>query len=362
MPLAVEALRRALAFEPQHQIVWVASNGAEAVTQCAADTPDVVLMDLLMPVMDGVEATRRIMAESPCAIVIVTVDIEQNVHRVFEAMGYGALDAVNTPALGIGNPQTAAAPLLRKIQNVGWLIGQRDNRGKVQVVPPKAGGARQRLVAIGASAGGPASLAVLLKQLPASFNAAVVLVQHVDEVFAAGMAEWLASESKLPVRLARDGEPPIPGQILLAGTNNHIRLLRNGSLVYTAEPRSFVYRPSIDVFFESVANYWRGDAVGVLLTGMGRDRCASAASSPSPRTRPVARSTGCRRPRRRSMPRCRSFPWKRSPRAWRRYSISRARVRPGARVGAGARRGGAWNSIQFDTRGPGPGEKHAQPS
>ncbi|HEJ6597494.1 TPA: response regulator [Pseudomonas aeruginosa] len=179
MPLAVEALRRALAFEPQHQIVWVASNGAEAVTQCAADTPDVVLMDLLMPVMDGVEATRRIMAESPCAIVIVTVDIEQNVHRVFEAMGYGALDAVNTPAL--------------------------------------------------------------------------------------------ASESKLPVRLARDGEPPIPGQILLAGTNNHIRLLRNGSLVYTAEPRSFVYRPSIDVFFESVANYWRGDAVGVLLTGMGRD-------------------------------------------------------------------------------------------
>ena len=227
MPLAVEALRRALAFEPQHQIVWVASNGAEAVTQCAADTPDVVLMDLLMPVMDGVEATRRIMAESPCAIVIVTVDIEQNVHRVFEAMGYGALDAVNTPALGIGNPQTAAAPLLRKIQNVGWLIGQRDNRGKVQV--------------------------------------------HVDEVFAAGMAEWLASESKLPVRLARDGEPPIPGQILLAGTNNHIRLLRNGSLVYTAEPRSFVYRPSIDVFFESVANYWRGDAVGVLLTGMGRD-------------------------------------------------------------------------------------------
>ena len=98
--------------------------------------------------------------------------------------------------------------------------------------------ARQRLVAIGASAGGPASLAVLLKQLPASFNAAVVLVQHVDEVFAAGMAEWLASESKLPVRLARDGEPPIPGQILLAGTNNHIRLLRNGSLVYTAEPRS----------------------------------------------------------------------------------------------------------------------------
>lgn len=192
MPLAVEALRRALAFEPQHQIVWVASNGAEAVTQCAANTPDVVLMDLLMPVMDGVEATRRIMAESPCAIVIVTVDIEQNVHRVFEAMGYGALDAVNTPALGIGNPQTAAAPLLRKIQNVGWLIGQRDNRGKVQVVPPKAGG---RASVWWRSA---PRLAVRRRSRCCSSNCRPVSMPRwywcsMSTRFAAGMAEWLAS-------------------------------------------------------------------------------------------------------------------------------------------------------------------------
>ncbi len=164
--------------------------------------------------------------------------------------------------------------LILDVEDLLHSVGKLLSSGRLERIDRsrrQAGGARQRLVAIGASAGGPASLAVLLKQLPASFNAAVVLVQHVDEVFAGGMAEWLASESKLPVRLARDGEPPIPGQILLAGTNNHIRLLRNGSLVYTAEPRSFVYRPSIDVFFESVANYWRGDAVGVLLTGMGRD-------------------------------------------------------------------------------------------
>ncbi|MGA4816004.1 chemotaxis protein CheB [Pseudomonas aeruginosa] len=271
MPLAVEALRRALAFEPQHQIVWVASNGAEAVTQCAADTPDVVLMDLLMPVMDGVEATRRIMAESPCAIVIVTVDIEQNVHRVFEAMGYGALDAVNTPALGIGNPQTAAAPLLRKIQNVGWLIGQRDNRGKIQVVPPKAGGARQRLVAIGASAGGPASLAVLLKQLPASFNAAVVLVQHVDEVFAAGMAEMAGQRIEAAGapgarwRAADTGADPAGGD-----QQSHPPAAQRFAGVHRRT--AFFRLPAVHRrVFESVANYWRGDAVGVLLTGMGRD-------------------------------------------------------------------------------------------
>lgn len=270
MPLAVEALRRALALEPAHQIAWVAGNGAEAVELCGRDVPDVVLMDLLMPVMDGVEATRQIMARSPCAILIVTVDIEQNVHRVFEAMGHGALDAVNTPALGSGQAQEAAA-LLRKIQNIGWLVGQPDSRGRGTGEPARPHGGGQRLVAIGASAGGPASLAQLLKQLPKDFPASVVLVQHVDEVFAAGMADWLASESRLPVRLARDGEPPQPGTILLAGTNNHLRLLRNGELAYTAEPTSHVYRPSIDVFFDSLVAHWKGEAIGVLLTGMGRD-------------------------------------------------------------------------------------------
>lgn len=269
MPLAVEALRRALAMEPAHQLIWVASNGAEAVARCRENTPDVLLMDLMMPEMDGVEATRQIMSQTPCAILIVTVDMAQNVHRVFEAMGHGALDAVDTPSLASGKTQDAST-LLRKIQNIGWLIGQGDSRRREAAKPVRTTKA-QHLVAIGASAGGPATLAILLKQLPASFSAAVVLVQHVDEVFAAGMAEWLASESKLPVRLARDGEPPQPGTILLAGTNNHIRLQRNGHLAYTAEPSSHVYRPSIDVFFDSVVANWKGEAVGVLLTGMGRD-------------------------------------------------------------------------------------------
>ncbi|OLF56089.1 chemotaxis response regulator protein-glutamate methylesterase [Pseudomonas chlororaphis] len=272
MPMAVEALRRALAFEPTHEVVWVATNGAEAVEYCAQLTPDLILMDLIMPVMDGVEATRRIMAETPCAIVIVTVDRQQNVHRVFEAMGHGALDVVDTPALGAGNAQEAAAPLLRKILNIGWLIGQqRGNRVRSVPVPLRTMAQRQGLVAIGSSAGGPAALEVLLKGLPAQFPAAIVLVQHVDQVFAAGMAEWLSSASGLKVRLAREGEPPQSGTVLLAGTNHHIRLLKNGTLAYTAEPVNEIYRPSIDVFFESVASYWNGDAVGVLLTGMGRD-------------------------------------------------------------------------------------------
>ena len=140
MPLAVEALRRALAFEPAHQVIWVAGDGLEAVRLCAEDTPDLILMDLIMPVMDGVEATRRIMAESPCAIVIVTIDREQNVHRVFEAMGFGALDVVDTPVLGGSNPREAAAPLLRKILNVGWLMGQTEKRVRQVAAQPRVQG------------------------------------------------------------------------------------------------------------------------------------------------------------------------------------------------------------------------------
>ena len=271
MPMAVEALRRALAFEPVHEVVWVAGNGADAVRKCAEQTPDLILMDLIMPVMDGVEATRQIMAATPCAIVIVTVDRQQNMNRVFEAMGHGALDVVDTPAIGGANPKEAAAPLLRKILNIGWLIGQRGAREPAATNPVRAAVQRQGLVAIGSSAGGPAALEQLLKDLPVNFPAAIVLVQHVDQVFAAGMAEWLSSAAGLPVRLAREGEPPQPGTVLLAGTNHHICLLKNGTLAYTAEPVNEIYRPSIDVFFESVARYWAGDAVGVLLTGMGRD-------------------------------------------------------------------------------------------
>lgn len=271
LPMAVEALRRALAFEPAHEVIWIATDGAEAVRLCAEQRPDVLLMDLVMPNMDGVEATRQIMADTPCAILLVTVDRERNVHKVFEAMGHGALDVVDTPALGLGDGREAAAPLLRKITNIGWLVGERGTPAKPRLAVQRNGAGPLGLVAIGASAGGPAALETLLKGLPAGFPAALVLVQHVDEVFAAGMASWLATATGRPVRLAREGDCLRPGDVLLAGTNNHLRLGADGSLNYTPDPVNEIYRPSINVFFESVARHWRGQAVGVLLTGMGRD-------------------------------------------------------------------------------------------
>ncbi|MDF3837475.1 chemotaxis response regulator protein-glutamate methylesterase [Cupriavidus basilensis] len=269
-PLAVTALRRVIGLDPALEVAWVAEDGESAVRMAAVRTPDLILMDLLMPVMDGVEATRRIMAASPCAIVVVTMDLGRNATQVFDAMGHGAVDAVDTPSLAQPDSQLASGPLLRKIRNIGRLLDGRAAPSRAAPPVARKAGA-ERLVALGASAGGPAALATLLGALPAGFSPAVIAVQHVDEAFAAGMAEWLDAQCALPVRLAREGEGPQPGTVLLAGTNDHLRMVSAARMIYTEEPSDYLYRPSIDVFFESVAQHWRGDAVGVLLTGMGRD-------------------------------------------------------------------------------------------
>ncbi len=268
--LAVVALRRAIALDPALEVAWVAEDGESAVRMAAARTPDLILMDLLMPVMDGVEATRRIMAATPCAIVVVTMDLGRNASQVFDAMGQGAIDAVDTPTLAQPDSQLASGPLLRKIRNIGRMLEGRAGPARA-AAPQRRKPSAERLVALGASAGGPAALATVLGSLPAGFTAAVVAVQHVDEAFAAGMADWLDAQCALHVRLAREGDGPQPGTVLLAGTNDHLRLVSASRMIYTEEPSDYLYRPSIDVFFETVAQHWRGDAVGVLLTGMGRD-------------------------------------------------------------------------------------------
>jgi two-component system response regulator WspF len=268
MPLAIEALRRVLALAPQHQLAWTALDGEEAVELCRRDRPDLVLMDLVMPRMDGVEATRRIMAHTPCAILIVTADIETNAARVFSAMGEGAIDAIDTPLIGRGDPKAGAQPLLAKITAIARLIDEGSNGPSPIGRKPASA---DRLVAIGASAGGPAALAAVLQSLPASFPAAVVIVQHVDARFAPGLATWLGQHSALPVRLAREGDRVQPGSVLVAGTDDHLVFKSQGRLGYTSTPADHAYRPSVDVFFKSAARFWNGPLIGVLLTGMGSD-------------------------------------------------------------------------------------------
>jgi chemotaxis response regulator CheB len=270
-PFAVIGLRRTLALSKEHQVAWIAGNGAQAVEMCSKDTPDLVLMDLVMPVMNGVEATRQIMAKCPCAVLIVTASVGTNASQVFEAMGHGALDAINTPELGLGDQERTAAPFLNKLQDIARLI-----RPKSVVPTPmpsvaQSDAQRAPLVAVGASAGGPAALATMLREMPKDFPAAIVVVQHVDEHFAAGMAEWLSQRSALTVRVAKEGDLLQAGTVLLAGTYDHLTLKSPDRLGYTREPADSPTRPSIDVFFHAVSELSPGNTAGVLLTGLGND-------------------------------------------------------------------------------------------
>jgi two-component system response regulator WspF len=281
MGLAREALRRVVASSPDHEVAWTASDGDEAIALAREDRPDLILMDLFMAGTDGVEATRRIMGESPCAILVVTATVSGHLSKVYQAMGYGALDAIDTPTLGSRGDVAGAALLLHKIDIINKLIGKPAERPRYRQssaastsptsVAPRIEPRLEPLVVLGASTGGPAALAGLLSRLPESFATTIIIIQHVDAAFAPGLGQWLSEQSRRPVTMITEGHRPDFGQVLLSGTDDHVLLGEDRRLYYSAEPRTVSYRPSVDVFFGSVARNWRRPGVAALLTGMGRD-------------------------------------------------------------------------------------------
>lgn len=271
--MIAEGLRRAVTQNGQIDIAWIAYNGAEAVKLAEQDPPDLILMDLLMPVMNGVEATRLIMESHPCPILIVTASVDENISEVFQAMSFGALDAVRTPLVQSDGPKDTGE-LLRKIEttllaansSISQLVEQRVRDHQQQ---QKA--SANCLIAIGASSGGPRAILRILEQMPRDLDAGIVVVQHVDEHFAPRFVDWLASRVDLPVVRAEQGKTVLPGTVYVAVSSDHLILDTCCRFLYTHEPKNYPYRPSVDVFFASVAEYWKNAVMGVLLTGMGAD-------------------------------------------------------------------------------------------
>ncbi|MCF6186367.1 MAG: chemotaxis response regulator protein-glutamate methylesterase [Desulfobulbaceae bacterium] len=275
MPMAVEALRRALIVSGEHQVVWTAENGAVAVSRAAEDTPDLILMDLIMPVMDGVEATRKIMQSTPCNILLVTASVSGNSGKVFEAMGAGALDVVATPVTGSGK-QGRAPELLKKINRIAQISRltsrlKPDSPTKPAKVTVSAKNKQKNLIAIGSSTGGPQALLQILTLFPADFPVSIVVIQHMDKKFTEGLANWLNSQVHLNVKVLDEGERPQEGTVLIPSTDDHVIMNKDTSLTYTPESKDNYYHPSVDVFFKSLASHWNGSCLGVILTGMGRD-------------------------------------------------------------------------------------------
>ena len=266
--MAAEALRRVVSNSGEHQLLWIARTGLEAVRMCAENRPDLVLMDLNMPELDGVEATRQIMEKSPCAILVVTGRPEDNVSQVFKAMGAGALDVTATPILAGAGGEAA---LLAKIKTIGKLVRASAAEALQVQGQPAISGEVRHLIAIGASTGGPLAVAHILRRWTPPPGTAVVVVQHIDENFATSFCKWLGEQLSFPARVIEDGDSLTSGCLLIAKTNDHLTLDSRKRLRYEREPGDYAYRPSVDVFFHCVARQWQGEATGILLTGMGRD-------------------------------------------------------------------------------------------
>lgn len=287
-PVIIQQLTNLIKTTQNFQIIWTAKNGQEAIKLCTKIVPDLIIMDLIMPIMDGITATRTIMQSTPCAILMLTNSLSSYPNMVSEAIKVGAIDVLNTPNTDDVHTKT----LLNKIKAIHNLIEQKSNifhRYKRQITndiplhknihkieatidedisePHKSS---NYLVAIGASTGGPSAVLSVLQQLAASFPAPIVVVQHVEDQFISGLAAWFEKQIALTVKIAQEKDYPQIGQVLIAGGNRHLIFSSKQTLNYM-DKSDLLYCPSVDVFFESIAEYWQGKIIGVLLTGMGCD-------------------------------------------------------------------------------------------
>jgi two-component system, chemotaxis family, protein-glutamate methylesterase/glutaminase len=278
--LSVRAvLRRFLSRAPDIQVVGEAEDGAAAVEAAAALEPDVILMDLQMPVADGYTAIERIMALRPTPIVVLSSLVNRDAATTgFEAIRRGALEVLPKPEDPASWEQLAASlpAMVRELAAAALApraAPPEPSAGERRAPAPCASlSSDLRWVAVGASTGGPAALRELLAELLPDPPVAVLVVQHIAAGFEPGFADWLSRELRADVRLAQDGEAPPPGAVRIARAGAHLLLEPDGTLrLDSRRPPRAGHRPSIDELFLSCAASCPRQAAGVLLTGMGQD-------------------------------------------------------------------------------------------
>lgn len=269
-----------LSHRTDFEVVGVAADGKSGYELCRKLRPDVMTLDMMMPVMSGLAATESIMAYCPTPILIVSSSTNRGeLFKTYEALAAGALDVMEKP--GGGSPDQAwedrlAATLkllarIKVITHPRARLGLRVDEGPSPTASPAAGSLRA--IAIGASTGGPGALRELLRNLPAYFPLPILLVIHISRIFGASFAEWLDGESPLRVAVAINGEAlpgPGTGRVFMAPPDRHM-VLGDGRIWLTDGPERHSCRPSVDVLFESVASELGETAIGCLLTGMGKD-------------------------------------------------------------------------------------------
>ncbi|HXU69705.1 MAG TPA: chemotaxis-specific protein-glutamate methyltransferase CheB [Polyangia bacterium] len=262
--------------DPELEVVGEAEDGRRCIELCQQLRPDVITLDMVMPVMSGLAATEYIMAYFPTPIVIVSASMNRgDVFRTYEALAAGAIEVVEKPR-DDGTDDDWESRLIFTVKvaaRVKVITHPRLRLGSVHAAARLAGArsdAAIEAIAIGASTGGPGAVVEILRGLPASLSVPILLVVHIDQAFGKSFAEWLDGQSSLRVRLATDGERLPARDVVMAPPDQHL-VLRDGRLHLTRDAARHSCRPSVDTLFESVAAQLGRRVAACLLTGMGRD-------------------------------------------------------------------------------------------
>jgi two-component system, chemotaxis family, protein-glutamate methylesterase/glutaminase len=277
-----ELLSHILSADPGINVMGTATNGLEAIEFIARNKPDVLVMDIIMPKMDGYEATRRIMESNPLPIVIVSASLRaEEVERTWKAIELGAVAALCKPAYSErSTPGGAAEKLVQTVKLMSQVKvvrrwGKTTARDKTAApsIPPLVTPVRRpmEVVAVGASTGGPQALREMLSALPAAFAAPILLVQHISPGFTVGFVNWLDQACAVTVGQAVHGEQALPGRVYVAPDALQMKIDRHRRIALTDDGPENSIRPSVSYLFRSVAHAFGEKALGVLLTGMGRD-------------------------------------------------------------------------------------------
>lgn len=272
--------------DPELEVAGEAEDGKRAIELCRTLRPDVITLDMMLPMMSGVAVTEYVMAYCPTPILIVSSSTNRGeLYKTYDALAAGAVDVFEKPS-GDDPGGVWERGLVSRVKMVSRIRVITHIRGKLESPRRTHAGpagfeafdsaAGKSVIAIGGSTGGPAAIVEILRALPAGFPVPILLVIHIGDLFSAGFAEWLDGQTTLRVRYARDGESlPALGQagVVMAPPGFHL-VVQRGKLKLTCDRERNSCRPSVDVLFESLAQELGGQTLACLLTGMGRDGAA----------------------------------------------------------------------------------------
>ena len=274
-----QALTRMLSAAPGIEVVGTAVDGQDGVEKVLLLRPDVVTLDVKMPRLGGLEALQQIMDRCPTPVLLLSSQTSEGADITMRGLELGAMDFIDKSSVqGNMNLLNLSRDLVARVRALASVPRSRlvqSLPGPVLPPPqPRRAASPAELVVIGTSTGGPPALQQIIPRLPAPFPSTILVVQHMPVGFTRSLAERLDQRSLLPVREAEDGEPLVPGLVLIAPAGRHMKLRRRGQQARVwldDEPAAALHRPSVDVLMAAVARIYGPRALGIVLTGMGTD-------------------------------------------------------------------------------------------